>query len=393
MVSSRLADALAGPRHYYRVRLTPDQPDFRLVIMPGDDHRPDACTVLAGGQEGFTVLASRQDGFAGEIALTVEGLPAGVTCSPQTLGPNLKQTSLVVSAAAGAAHWTGPIAIKGTATIKGQKVVREARSATIVWPIQPQQNIPPLTRLDHGLVLAVRGAAPYSVTSSLDKAAVGPGDKATLKVKLARLAPDFKNPLTVQAMIHPLRQESDLPQNLRINNNQPITLAANQAEGSLPITVGNDVPPGTYNVVLRTQTQVPFNKDPTAKQKQPIPVTLPSTPIALIVLPKQLANLSLSNPNATVKVGMQSEVVVRANRLFGYDGSYKVQVTVPPAAKGLEIAEVVIRPGQDEGKLAIKVAAGSAPGNYPNLVVRVTGMFHGTVAITQETKLNVNVVK
>jgi hypothetical protein len=393
MVTSRLADALAGPRHFYRVRITPDQPDFRLVVLPADNHRPDACTVLQGGQQSFTVFAWRQDGFVGDIALTIEGLPPGVTCPPQTLGGNLKQTSLVVSAAPGTAAWTGPITIKGTATIKGQKVVREARSATIVWPIQPQQNIPPLCRIDRSVVLAVRGQAPYSATPSLDKASVVQGDKATLKVKVARLWPDFKNPLTVQAMINPQRQESDLPPTLRLNNNQPISIAANQAEGTLPITVGADVPPGTYNLVLRTQTQVPFNKDPAAKQKQPIPVALPSAPVALTVLPKQLANLSLPNPNATVKIGMQAEVVVRANRLFGYDGAFKVQVVLPPNVKGLQIDEVAIPAGQEEAKLVVKVAAGSPPGNYQNLVVRVTGMFNGTVATTQETKLNVNVVK
>src|SRR5438552_3859903 len=34
LVSSREAPSLAGPRHLYRVRITAEQPDFRLVVMP-----------------------------------------------------------------------------------------------------------------------------------------------------------------------------------------------------------------------------------------------------------------------------------------------------------------------------------------------------------------------
>ncbi len=70
----------------------------------------------------------------------------------------------------------------------------------MVWPVQPNQNIPTISRLDHSLMLAVRAGAPYSLTASLDKPTLIQGDKGTLKVKLTRLSPDFKTPLTVQAI-------------------------------------------------------------------------------------------------------------------------------------------------------------------------------------------------
>ena len=46
-----------------------------------------------------------------------------------------------MTAAPDAEPWTGPIHIKGTATIQGSKVEREARPATITWPV-PQLNLP-----------------------------------------------------------------------------------------------------------------------------------------------------------------------------------------------------------------------------------------------------------
>jgi len=282
LVSSRLADTVAGPRHSYRVRITPPRPDFQLVALAAEEHRPEGTTVLAGGQQAYTLFVLRQDGFAGDIRFRVEGLPAGVTAAPQTLGGELRETSLVLSAAAGAAAWTGAIKIIGTATIGRKELVREARSASIVWPVPPGQNIPTISRVDRSLMLAVRPGAPYSLAANLDKPALAQGEKGTLKVKLTRISADFKTPLTVQAI------PTELPRGLSINNNQPITIAANATEGSLPINVQSNVPPGVYNIVLRTQTQMPYSKDAMAKQKPNTLVVLPSASATLTVLPKNV---------------------------------------------------------------------------------------------------------
>ncbi|MHB1426888.1 MAG: hypothetical protein ACYC3I_27340 [Gemmataceae bacterium] len=384
MVSSRLADVVSGVRHFYRVRISPPRPDFSLIALATGEHRPAGATVLAGGQQAFTVFALRQDGFTGDISLSVAGLPKGVTAAPQTIGDGLRESSLVLSAANDAAPWTGTIKILGTAALGDNKVVHEAQSASIVWPISQGQNIPPISRVDRSLMLAVRRGAPYSLTLSFDKPAFVQGEKGTLKVKLNRISPDFKTPLTVQAT------PTELPRGLAINNNQPITLAANAAEGTLPINMQPNVAPGTYNIVLRTQTQMPYNKDPMAKQKPNTLVVLPSAPATLTILPKALATLSLSTPNATVKTGKEAEIVVRVNRQYGYDGEFKVQVVLPPGVKGARIGDTVIPAGKNEAKLVIK--ADAIPVNLQNLIVRATAMYQGH-ATTHEVKLNVNVVK
>ncbi len=386
LVGSRLTDSMAGPRHYYRVRITPEQPDFRLVAMAPESERPETATLRPGGNESFTVFALRHDGFAGDIALTVEGLPPGVTCVPQILGANLREGQLVLSAAPSAAAWAGEIKVKGTATIKGQKVVREARPASIVWPVQPQQNLPTVTRLDRGLFLAVRDKAPFTVAAALDKPAIVQGDKGTLKVTVTRLWPDFKTPLIVQALA------PELPPGLTINNNQPLNLAPTAKDGSLAVVVPANVQPGVYTLVLRATAGIPYNKDPAAKQKQPVLVAAPTTPVTLTVLPKELAKLSLSNPGPTVKQGMQTEIVLKVQRLFNYEGDFKVQVVLPPNAKGVTVAGVVIPAGKDETRLVIQAAKDAPIANLANFTVRASGTAFGAV-VNQEMKFNVNVVK
>ena len=388
LVSSRYADTLAGPQHYYCVRITPDQPDFQLVAMPMANTRPDSATLYQSGNQSFTVFALRKDGFTGDIHLTVEGLPPGVTCQPQVLGGNLRQTTLVVSATDGAAAWTGPIKVKGTATVRAQKVVREARSGGVVWPLaQPQQPTPTISRLDRELLLAVRDKAPFSLTATVDKASLVTGDKATVAVKLTRISPDVKNPVTVQATV------AELPAGFTINNNQPLQIAATATDGNLPVAIAANVPPGTYTVVLKATTQYPYNKDPKAPQKQPVNVVLPSTPVTITVLPKTLATVTLSAPNATAKIGAATEVVVKVVRQFNYDGEFKVQLVVPPAVQGVSAPDVVIPAGADEVKLMLMVPATAAPGGRAGLIVRVTAMYNGTLAIVHDAPLAVNVVK
>lgn len=379
LVYSHLGDTLAGPDHVYRVSITPEQSDFRLIVMPPDTYRPDTCILAQGGHRNYVVFAQRLDGFKGDINLTVEGLPPGVTCRPQTIGAGMKQANLVLSAAPTAAAFLGEVKVKGTAVIGGKSVVREARPATITWPTQAQQNIPTITRLDRALMLAVNGKAPFNLTLSPETATVSSGEKVTVKLKAARLLADLKGPIQIQ----PLPQE--LPQGMQFPAQN---LTAPKDEATIALTVPTNLLPGTYTIVLHASGAVP----PGGKGK-PVNVVLPSTPLVLTVLPKQVATLSLANANPAVKVGNQVEVVVRVNRQYEYAGPFKVELVLPKSVQGLSADAVTIPAGQNEAKLLIRVPPGAQPGNRQNLIVRAIATIQNNVALNHETKLSVNVTK
>jgi hypothetical protein len=404
-VGGHLVDSMAGPRHFYRLRIAPDQPDFQLVVTAGANERPDACTLWQGGNQSVTVFAWRRDGFAGDIQLTVEGLPAGVTCPPQTIGAGVRETQLVLSAAAGAAAWTGEIKVKGTATIKGQPAVREARAGGVVWPSpQPQQAIPLAGRVERSVVLAVRAdKSPWTVTAAIDNAVLTQSDPkkpttATITVKQTRDWPDFKQPIAVQALAPELPGVPNQPvTQILINNNQPVNLAPGQAEAKLPVAVGANVQPGVYNVVLRTSAaNVPFVRDPKATPKPAaVNITLvePAAPLTITVLPRVVGTLTLATPNPTLKAGGEVAVVVKVARLYDYAGEFKVSLVPPAAVKDVTAVEVVIPAGKDEATLVLKAPPTAAPGGRNDLVVQAVALFNGSVPTTQEVKFNLNVVK
>ena len=113
----------------------------------------------------------------------------------------------------------------------------------------------------------------------------------------------------------------------------------------------------------------------------------------VIVLPKQVANLSVDNANLTMKAGAEAFVTVKVQRLFEYTDAFKVELVVPPNAKALSVENPTIAPGANEAKLKLKVAPGTPPMNVQNLVLKATAVVNGNVNLEHETKINVNIVK
>lgn len=391
LVCSRDAGTTYGPQSLYRLRITKEQPDFRLIVMPASNNRPDATVLRAGGEQLFDVFVWRQQGFVAPVALTVEGLPAGVTYTPQTVSPTQRQGTLVLSAAANAAVANSVLTIKGTATVAGSTLVREARPATISWPTPQGQNSPTVSRLDRQLFLAVRDKAPFRLTAETERITAKQGDKINLKLKLARLWPDLKAVVNVQAVT--ITGNQPLIAGIVFNNNQPLAIAADKNDGSGTLTIAQNVAPGTYTVVLRGAAQFQFGKTATDK-KQPVGLVQPSTPITVTVVPASLGRISaiLTKPN--LKPGETGQLVVKIERQHNFVGEYKIKVVLPPNAQGIAIENGVVAAGKDEVKLPIIVAKDAKPVSLQNIVVQAVALFDPNTPISQETKLNgLNVVK
>jgi hypothetical protein len=385
LVTSRDAAVQAGPRQLYRVRITPEQPDFRLVVMPQAQASPDACVLRQGSRQYFTVFVWRQDSWNDEINLSADGLPPGVTCPPQKVGPGLHEATLVVSATAEAKDWTGPITIKGTGVVNGANVEREARGATITWPAI-QQNIPTISRLDHGLVLAVRAAkALFTLTAGIDKVQAQPGERVTIPVKLQRLAPDFKLPVQLTVLNLPTQG----PRNRGNRNNLQMTINPGKDDANVVVDLRPNVAPGTYSVVIRGEAQAQPNRG-----NRPVPTSLvqASEPITLTVLPRQLVKIAVTPETPMVTVGKDTEVVVKVTRMNDYQGKLRLELVAPKGA-GISAEEVVVPAGKSEAKLVLR-ASGKAPrGEKPELCMRATATGRDGTPVTQEVRFNVKVAK
>lgn len=380
MVASHIGDILADPTHMYRLRIAAEQPDFRLFAMPTEDYRPDVTTLGQGGTQHYWVFAQRRDGFKGEISVELEGLPPGVTSTPQVMGGNQRSLLLALSASEKAAPFIGAVKVKGTAVIGDKKVVREARPASVVWSTQAQNATATITRRDHQLMLAVRGQAPGSLVAEPKQILVTVGDKVDATVKLKRILPEFKANFTLGSVA------GDLPTGITFAN---VTFAPGKDEQKISVTAAANAVPGVYNMVLRGFGNIPT--DNSAKPKQ-VNTILPSTPIKLLVAPKTVANLTVE-PGGPIMQGDQRVVVLKIARQSDYQGPLKVNVVFPKEVQGLSADPFVVPAGQNEAKFNLRVDPAAAPGPRQNIVLRAVGTLFDNHEIPQETKFAVNIDK
>jgi hypothetical protein len=125
-IRDRYFESRGNPTLVYRVSIRHEAPDFRLVALPvgfkvnGNNRAAETGSLALQRGENLSavIMAVRRDGFNGTIDISVDGLPAGVTCKGAAIGPGSQTAELVFTAADNAAKWFGPIKITGKARIQ-----------------------------------------------------------------------------------------------------------------------------------------------------------------------------------------------------------------------------------------------------------------------------------
>jgi hypothetical protein len=204
----------------YRLTIRRASPDFALVAVPASplpdpkDSRdvPIWTSLLRrGGTTLITVLASRRDGFAGEIRLEVEGLPPGLRAGPATIPQGAITGTVLLTARDDAAAWVGPIQIRGVATIDEKTVMHDARPATVALSTYDTQAKTTVvrSRLSEEFAIAVTDAEPSPlaitapITTTQPSLDVAVGAKLSISLQLKR-ATDLTAPTTLKLTGHPL---------------------------------------------------------------------------------------------------------------------------------------------------------------------------------------------
>lgn len=378
-VRDRFAESRGDGRFVYRLRIAPPAPDFRLLAAPADPSNPSSILVRKGGATEATVYALRKGGFGGEIRVSAQGLPMGVSAAPIILGPGVNQGAIVFHADVNTADSTGPIEIVGTATIGDADVSRRARTATILWPAGG--NAPRPARLTRSLCLAVRGTAPYLLVAQPLDAKIGQGARLVVPIKLQRLWSDYTDKLAgITAVFLPGGVDNDATE-----------IAAGQNDGQLAFYFKPEVAPGTYTFVVRGAGNVPFTKnsaDPNA-QKTPVEVADPSQPIQVTVVPRPI-EIALESATASVKPGQSAVLKLSVKRHNGFSGPAKLSLTLPPGLLGLAAPELIVPADVTETLLPIEIARDMALGEHPDLAVRGLAQV-GPDLIPVDARLTLNV--
>jgi hypothetical protein len=207
-VTDLFASTRPDPARVFRLSIHKESPDFHLAAFvepppeKADDRIaiPNAPLVRGGGTTAIRIEAFRHDNFGGDIELSAEGLPAGVTSKPTAIPAGKNEGWLLLTACEKPGSWAGTIRVIGQATVDGNELAREARGAAILWMVPDSRAVPAHARLTRDVVLAVsaKEAAPISVEPAEDKVWEAPvGGKLVIPLKVTRRG-DFKGALKLK---------------------------------------------------------------------------------------------------------------------------------------------------------------------------------------------------
>lgn len=167
------------PRNVYRLVIRQAAPDFALVAWPlhmelrnGDRAAFSKPLALRGGATmALEVVVVRRDGFDGEIDLSMEGLPQGVTAKGVRIAAGKSRGIMLITAAQDAPRAISNAQFLGKATINGQSVTRPCRMAEMKWPIPDSWSEIPEPRLVADVPVSVSGfeAAPLTIVAAENK--------------------------------------------------------------------------------------------------------------------------------------------------------------------------------------------------------------------------------
>ncbi len=185
-------------------------PDFGLAAAPS------SATVAAGGSANYAVTVSALNGFTGDVALAVTGLPAGASASfsPATVTGGAGASQLTVTTPAGIAAGSYPLTISGSSalathaspvTLVVSATMPDFTLAATPGAVSVKRNgqgtvtvaVASVAGFSNAVTLSVSGLRTW-VTASFSKNPVAPGGQSTLTLKAGRFASTGTFTLTIK---------------------------------------------------------------------------------------------------------------------------------------------------------------------------------------------------
>jgi len=360
-VRDQYASGKVDPRRVYRLAIQPESkdgslpgsaaPDFRLVAAPPmllpdktkkDAYDAGATVMRRGGGDDLTILVYRRGGFDGDIELSVEGLPAGVACSPVIVPAGAAGGTLVFKAAGDAAAWAGNIHVIGKAKAAGKDIVREARGSQIVWgPVNDKSR--GWSRLAGSIAVAVIDSerVPYTVTmgaTTYDE--VSRMGKLTVPIKVER-HDGFKGPIKVTATTG-------------IANSpvagKEITIAPDKTDGVIEIEVKQAAAVQGYSLLVSADSAIQYARAP--KMAEALAAQKKEVDESVKALTEESKKLGEASKAAAAAAKAAEEAVKKAKP----EQAAEAQKAIEAANKAKADAEKAAKDADDALKMATDMA-------------------------------------
>lgn len=446
----------SDPRMQYELRIRPESPGVRLTAELRQQKTANANeikmfspVIRKSGTLLVNVRVERLEGYAGDVRIRAEGLPAGVTCNEVVIGPGQAIGNLIFVAAADVKAWDGIIKLTGSIDVDGQAVNVPVHYGAVSWGTANKTQTPAYYRTVSDFWLSVLDVDDAPAFVSIGDGSVletSRGGSLDVPVKITRgagMEGDLKFVATnVPAEIKPA----------------DVTIKAAENEQTLAFKLTNaNAKPGLYTfylkadskvkrvpnpaVIVRAQAKVDHiaklqeaaNADVEAKTKardaaaedakaaaeealkvaqatkkrtddakaaadkaladvqkaqaaKDVNISVISTPIRINVVNSPF---SVKEVSGAVKAGEKVQVKVVIERKYGFVDPVDLTIKLPGGVAGVTAAKLQIAKDANEGMLEITAAANATVGEHA-IELNAAGKFNN-VPVTGQNTLKLNV--
>jgi hypothetical protein len=230
-----------GPAYVYFLKITRSQPCFTL------ETDTDKTLLAPGLASVIFVRAARKNGFAGEIHLSVDGLPPGVTANCGRILSNATDGCIVLNTAANAKPAAANIRISGSSSYR-EKDGKEMKLVAVARPLE-EIYMPGGGRYHYPAEMHTVSVAEAlhlkAVHISPTAIRLRPGESKRIDVTIER-KDEFNQNVTLDAVYQHLGSVfgNSLPQGVKVDEKASQTLlTGNQSRGSIVLKAAMDAKP------------------------------------------------------------------------------------------------------------------------------------------------------
>ena len=364
--------AAASGNHVYRLQCVRQMPDFLLTT-------PQTLTLPLAGKSEIAVQAFRSGGFDGEILLSVEGLPEGVTATGDWKIPAGKsEAKVTLESAADAAVVAKLITIAGS-SIVGTTETRRIATANAGGDLCPRELS---DRQVSQALLAMTMAAPIEVLV-VDKERQRDVHRGT--TYLAELELVRKDGFTGEIKLEMTAKQDRQRMGTR---GGILTVPPDQNRAWYPCFLPEWLPMDlTRRIIVHGVVAVP---DPKGNVRF---LTKPGNARITMIMEGALLKLSTENSDVVTPLGEIQEIAVNVARSPKLPLPVKVELVVPEEATGfISATPLLIEPDKTSGVLQIFSKIDEQLRGQWNLTVRATALLDGEWPVVSESEIRVEYV-
>jgi len=457
-ITDQFSRSRSDPRLQYELRIRPENPhliltaDLKQIKTANANEVKIFSPVLRKADALLiNVRVQRNEGFTGPVTVSVEGLPAGVTCAAVELSASQSVASLVLNTTADVKAWQGNIQIFGSAKAGEEQMKVQAKYAAVTWGTANKTQIPAYFQsldscwlsvidVEVGAVIVSVGDGAVLETSRGGKLEVpvkvarGAGFEGDLKLVAANVAAEVKpTDLTFKADSNEqnllidlknakakaglytyylrgdgkvkrarnadaiLRAEAKVAHIVKMLESADAALAT-ATETSKSAEGDEAKAKATAELKTATETQkrtaaakAAADKSLAAVKKadaaKDYAVAVVSTPIRVNVVDSPFV---INEVSTQITAGGEMEIKFTVDRKYGFVDPVDLTFVIPGALKGVAVAKVQIAKDTTEAMVKLTAAADATAGKH---VIAVAGAAKfNAVPVTAKATFNLEVV-